>query len=96
MRLLLTNTGDRDGDDVTQVFVRDRVASLAQPVRRLVAFTRTGLPAGATAELVFPLGAQQLGFWDNEAQFIIEPGEFEVYVGGGLDGTRSMVLTVTA
>ncbi|MFC0681553.1 glycoside hydrolase family 3 N-terminal domain-containing protein [Lysobacter korlensis] len=91
----VTNTGDLDGDEVIQVFLRDRVASLAQPVRRLCAFTRATLAAGESVALSFPIGAQQLGFWDNDARFRVESGTFEFHVGGGLSGTREALLRVT-
>ncbi len=96
VEIRVTNVGGRDGDEVTQVFLRDRVASLAQPVRRLVAFTRTPLHTGESRELRFSLGGGDLGFWDNEGSFLLEPGEFEVHVGGGLDGTRTASFRVYA
>jgi beta-glucosidase len=61
----LSNVGDRSGDEVTLVFIRDRVASLAQPVRRLRAFARTPLAVGQTELLAFELGWKDLGFWNN-------------------------------
>jgi beta-glucosidase len=91
----LSNTGDRSGDEVTLVFIRDRVASLAQPVRRLRAFTRTSLDAGQTKLLTFELGWHDLGFWNNEGQYVVEPGEFDVYIGGGLKGDAHTVLRLT-
>ena len=91
----LANTGERAGDEVTLVFIRDRVASLAQPVRRLRTFTRTALEAGQTKQLSFELGWKDLGFWDNEGKFTIEPGEFDVYVGGGIEGAAHVVLRLS-
>ncbi|WP_395400123.1 glycoside hydrolase family 3 N-terminal domain-containing protein [Arthrobacter sp. UC242_113] len=90
----VANVGDRDGDEVTFVFVRDRVASLAQPVRRLRAFTRTLLSSGEARELHFELGWEDLGFWDNAGEYVVEPGEFEIYAGGGLDSPLGAVFTV--
>ncbi|AUZ33070.1 glycosyl hydrolase [Arthrobacter sp. PGP41] len=91
----LSNTGERAGDEVTLLFIRDRVASLAQPVRRLRAFTRTTLGAGDTELLSFELGWKDLGFWDNEGNYVVERGDFEVYVGGGMEGCAGAVLRLT-
>ncbi|VXB48495.1 Beta-glucosidase [Arthrobacter sp. 9V] len=84
----VTNTGPCKGDEVTMLFIRDLVASLAQPVRRLRGFTRSSLQPGETITLSFELGWNDLGFWDNEGLYIVEPGAFEIHVGGGLDDTR--------
>ncbi|MFJ5956360.1 glycoside hydrolase family 3 N-terminal domain-containing protein [Paenarthrobacter sp. NPDC092416] len=83
----VSNTGSRSGDEVTMVFIRDLVASLAQPVRRLRDFTRTSLQPGETRTLSFELGWNDFGFWDNDARYVVEEGAFEIHVGGGLDAT---------
>ena len=95
VRVRLTNTGGRDGDEVAQLFLRDVVASLAQPVRRLRGFTRTTLAARESQEVEFTLGTDDFGFWNNDAVFVIEPGVFEIHIGGGLAGTQSVSLRVT-
>ncbi|WP_240684938.1 glycoside hydrolase family 3 N-terminal domain-containing protein [Arthrobacter nitrophenolicus] len=95
LQVPLSNTGDRPGDEVTLVCIRDRVASLAQPVRRLRAFARTSLDAGQTELLTFELGWNDLGFWDNGGRYMVERGDFEVYVGGGMDGCAGTVLRLT-
>jgi beta-glucosidase len=97
VRLTVTvaNTGNRAGDEVTLVCIRDRVASLAQPVRRLRGFTRTTLDAGETATLTFELGWQDVGFWDNDGSYLVERGEIEIYVGGSVEGDLHAVLELT-
>ena len=81
----VTNTSDRDGDDVLLVFVRDEVASLAPAVRRLAAFERMALSAGEHRSVRFELGAEALGFWtdDRAGVHVIEPGRFTVVVTDG-------------
>ncbi|MGO4146353.1 glycoside hydrolase family 3 C-terminal domain-containing protein [Paenarthrobacter sp. YAF11_1] len=88
VEICVENSGELGGDEVTMVFIRDLVASLAQPVRRLRAFTRTNLNPGETRTLSFKLGWNDLGFWDNEGLYVVEPGAFEIHVGGGLECTR--------
>jgi len=94
----VTNTGDRDGDEVIQVYVRDLVSSVAQPVRRLVAFARRHIVAGQTSTVSFKLGTDQLAFWDageHPARFVVEPGMFALYVGSSLRAVRELSLEVT-
>ena len=90
----VANVGARSGDEVTTVFVRDLVASLAPPVRRLRAFTRTPLGPGEGRTLRFTLGRDDLGFWGADDEYVVEPGEVDVHVGGGLGDTLGSRLTV--
>lgn len=91
----VTNTAARPGDDVVQVYVQDLVASVAQPVRRLIAFERRTLEPGETATLSFAIGRDELRFWDAaSARFVVEPGLFRLHVGGTLASTRSVELRV--
>lgn len=78
-----TNTGDRDGNEVVQLYLCDPVASIAQPVRRLRGFQRTFLKAGGRGTVRFRLTTEDLGFWTNspEDRFVVEPGTIEVYAG---------------
>ena len=86
----ITNTGTRAGDDVVQLYIHDQVASILQPVRRLDGFQRVTLAPGQKQTVTFKLGPQNLGFYNNQGQFAVEPGGFDVYVGdsstGGLHG----------
>ena len=86
----ITNTGTRAGDDVVQLYIHDQVASILQPVRRLDGFQRVTLAPGKTQTVTFTLGPANLGFYNNQGQFAVEPGGFDVYVGdssvGGLHG----------
>jgi beta-glucosidase len=75
------NTGDREGDEVVQLYIHDPVASIAQPVRRLRGFNRVTLTAGQTRTVTFTLGIDDVGFYDNQARFLVETGQIEVYAG---------------
>jgi beta-glucosidase len=93
----VTNTGGRDGDEVVQLYARDLVSSVAQPVRRLVAFTRRHIGVGQTITVSFTLGPEQLGFWDVEAdppRFTVEPGAFALYIGSSLHATHELTFEV--
>ena len=91
----VTNTGDRAGDEVTQLYIRDPIASTAQPVRRLRGFRRTHLDAQESASVTFQLGAEDLGFWTGRGtEFLVEPGRFELHIGGTLETTRRLDVRV--
>ncbi|MFO7292442.1 MAG: glycoside hydrolase family 3 N-terminal domain-containing protein [Actinomycetes bacterium] len=77
----IRNVGDRDGEEVVQVYVRDVEASLTRPVSELKAFARVAVPAGGIREVAFTLPTGQLGFHDRRLDYVVEPGVFEVYVG---------------
>ncbi len=85
--VLVTNTGAVDGDEVVQLYVHDPVASIVQPVRRLRGFQRVTLKAGAHRTVTFTLRAEDVGFYDNDARFIVEPGDIQVFVGNSSDAS---------
>jgi beta-glucosidase len=86
----ITNTGATPGDDVAQLYIHDQVASILQPVRRLDGFQRVSLKPGQTRTVTFTLGPANLGYYNDQGQFTVEPGGFDVYIGdssvGGLHG----------
>ena len=81
VRLRVRNTGQRDGDEVVQLYVRDVIASVARPVMELKGFQRVHLAAGASTEVAFTLGAAELSMLDASLRRVIEPGVFRVMVG---------------
>ena len=77
----LSNTGKRAGDEVVQLYVRDPVASVAQPLQKLVGFERLALTAGDRVKVTFELPIGMLGLFDQDMNCVVEPGEIEVMVG---------------
>lgn len=75
------NVGDRPGDEVVQLYLRDPVASVTRPLRELKGFTRLTLAAGEQRRLSFVLGPEHFGFHDREARWTVEPGRMTVQVG---------------
>lgn len=80
-RFVLTNTGDREGDEVVQLYVRDELASVARPVMSLQGFQRVHLQPGESREMSFPLTPDALTMLDLELRPQIEPGSFAVMIG---------------
>jgi beta-glucosidase len=76
------NTGSRAGTEVVQCYVGNRGASLEQPVRSLQGFLRVTLAPGESRQVSFPLGFNELSFFDNSGRQVIEPTEYTVWIGG--------------
>lgn len=81
----VTNIGRRDGDEVPQLYLRDEVASVAQPVMQLRAFDRKFIKAGETCHFSFDLGPEALCIVDRNMKEVVEPGDFTVMVGSSSD-----------
>jgi beta-glucosidase len=77
----VSNTGGRRGDEVVQLYIHDPVASLTQPIRRLRGFERVRLARGETQTVTFTLDKSDFGFWNNDGEFVVEPGRIDVYAG---------------
>jgi len=82
VRVKVKNTGSREGKDVVQLYVRDLVASRSRPLRELKGFRKIALAAGEEQTVAFTLKAQDLGFHDDAGKYLVEPGAFQVFVGG--------------
>lgn len=86
---VIANTGRRAGDEIVQLYVGDRVASVAQPVRELRGFERVSLRPGEAKRVEFTVTAKDLEFW-MDGKWVVEPGMFDVWVApssvGGLEG----------
>jgi len=85
------NRGSREGDQTVQLYVRDVVASVTRPVQELKGFQRLTLRPGESRRVEFLLGPAELGFYDRDMKWVVEPGRFEVRLGdssvGGLTGS---------
>ncbi|MGF6696420.1 beta-glucosidase-like glycosyl hydrolase [Paraburkholderia sp. MM5496-R1] len=94
------NIGARDGTEIVQIYVRDRHASVARPVRELKAFARVPLAAGASARVRVKLPVDMLNFTDACGERIVEPGDFDLLVGSSsrdihLSGTVAVAGSAT-
>ena len=76
------NTSSVDGKEVVQLYIRDLFGSITRPVRELKGFELTALKAGETKTINFTLNKETLGFYNNDGKYIVEPGDFKVFVGG--------------
>ena len=82
IRAEVENTGDRDVEEVVQLYVRDPVASVCRPLRELRGFCRVALPAGGRKTVEFAVGKPALGYYGKAGDFILERGGYDLYIGG--------------
>ena len=77
----LTNTGKYDGTEVVQLYVQDIFGSVTRPVKELKGFQRVSLKQGEKKTVTFSLPVKELAFWNIDMQKVVEPGEFNLWVG---------------
>ena len=83
----VTNSSGVDGKEVVQLYIHDVHASVTRPVKELKGFDLSMIEAGQTKTIEFELTDSELGFYDNEGNWIVEPGIFRVFVGTSSDNT---------
>jgi beta-glucosidase len=88
VRCRITNTGDRDGDEVVQLYLRDLLASVARPVMELKRFARLRLRPGEGRDVAFNLDSGDLRLLDAAMRWVVEPGAFRVMVGASSKDIR--------
>lgn len=88
------NTGRYDADEVVQMYIHDLAATIARPVKELKGFERISLKAGESRDVVFTIDAEALKFYNSDLQYVAEPGDFEVMVGGNSRDVQSLKFTL--
>ena len=78
----LKNTGKVDGTEIAQLYVQDCVGSVVRPVKELKRFARVELAAGETKTVTFELPVAELAFWNIDMEYVVEPGDFRLWVAG--------------
>jgi beta-glucosidase len=90
------NTGNFDGEEVAQCYLRDLVGSSTRPVKELKGFLKVNLKKGESRQLTFHLGPNDLKFYNDDLKFVSEPGEFQVFVGGNSRDVQMASFTLAA
>ncbi len=81
VNVTVTNSGNVTGEEVVQVYLHDRVATVVRPEKELKGFQKISLEPGASQTVSFNLGPNELGFYDGQGNYKIESGEFDILVG---------------
>jgi len=80
--VMVKNTSNVVGEEVVQLYIHDRVASITRPIKELKGFEKIMLKAGEQKTVTFELNSEELGFFDNQGNFKVEPGSFGIMIGG--------------
>ncbi|SEA69548.1 beta-glucosidase [Flavobacterium gillisiae] len=78
----ITNTGNFDGKEVVQLYLRDVVGSITRPLKELKGFQKIALKKGEKKTVTFEISIEELKFYNSDLEFVAEDGQFEVYIGG--------------
>ena len=92
----VTNTGDREGDEVVQFYIRDDVSTVTRPVKELRGFERITLAPGESKTVAFEVTPDMLQFYDRDMNRVVEPGTFTLMMGTSSEDVQTAVLTVAA
>jgi beta-glucosidase len=86
---VITNTGTRAGEEVVQLYLRDKVASLVRPVKELRDFRKISLQPGESKTVQFTITRDKLSFYNEKLQWVAEPGAFELMIGSSSEDIRA-------
>ena len=92
----VTNTGKKSGDEVVQMYIRDKISSVTRPVKELKGFKRITLEPGKSKTVKFDIAPEHLAFYDINMEYKVEPGDFEIMIGNSSrdDDLQKIILTV--
>ncbi len=95
VRATVTNTGQRDAEEVVQLYIAEKAASVTRPVRELKGFRKVSIAPGASQQVEFTLTADDLSFIGRDMKPVVEPGEFDLWVAPSAVGgiRKRFVLT---
>ena len=84
----ITNTGKYDGEEIAQLYIRDKVGSIVRPVKELKDFKKIKLNAGKSQAVKFIIDKEKLSFYNQQLQWVAEPGDFELMIGASSRNIR--------
>ncbi len=77
---VVVNTGDRDGETVVQLYIRDVTGSVTRPVKELRGFQKVFLPKGDSVQVEFTITPETIAMYNHEMKYVAEPGDFKVWI----------------
>jgi beta-glucosidase len=95
VKVTVQNTGNYDGEEVAQLYIRDMVGSISRPVKELKGFQKVMLKKGESRTLTFRLTPEDLKFYNADLKFAAEPGDFQVFVGGNSRDVQTAAFKLT-
>jgi beta-glucosidase len=85
----VTNTGEYDGDEIVQMYLHQQTGRVARPVKELKGFQRIHLKSGESKRVSFTITPDMLKYYDNQLQYIAEPGKYDVMIGTNSEDLQS-------
>ncbi len=92
--IMVKNTGQREGDEVVQLYIHQQSSSIARPVKELRGFQRIHLKAGEERRVTFCIDREYLQYLNSQGEPVLEPGLFDIMIGANSDDTHSQALVV--
>lgn len=93
--VVVTNTGKVRGDEIVQLYLRDKISSVTRPVKELKGFQRVSLAPGESCNVTFAVTHEALAFYNLRMERVVEPGDFDLMVGPSSADVKTVTLTVT-
>ena len=90
----VSNTGERDGEEIVQLYVRDLVGEVTRPVKELKAFRKVHLKKGETKTVLFTISPDDLCYYHQDMSFSVDSGEFELYIGTNSEETKKTFFNI--
>jgi beta-glucosidase len=90
----ISNTGNYDGEETVQLYIRDMVGSITRPVKQLRRFEKVTLKKGESREVSFTLTVEDLKFFNKDLKWVSEPGDFRVFVGTSSQEVKEATFTL--
>lgn len=81
-RVQVTNTGEMLGEEIVQLYFKDKICKILTPVRTLLDFKKVTIPAGESREVIFEVDTEKLGYYDKDCNYNVDAGEFTLFVSG--------------
>lgn len=92
-KVIVKNTGKYKGKETVQLYIRDLVSSVTRPVKELRGLQQITLEPGEQKEVSFSLEKRDLGFYNKELEYVVEPGDFEIMVGNSSDNVKKCIIS---
>jgi beta-glucosidase len=88
------NIGKYDGKETTQCYIQDLSASVGRPIRELKTFSKNYIAQNEQIDICFEIGYKELGFYNEQGDFVVEPGDFDIYIGGDSYAENKITINV--
>jgi beta-glucosidase len=90
----IINTGDRDGEEIVQLYMRDLIGDVTRPVKELKGFKKVHINKGETITVAFTISPDDLAYYHQNMSFSVDPGNFELFIGTNSEETRNKIFTI--